>query len=701
MPHSSQLNYKTGPLPSVFSLFSSPSKINGRSRKTNESSSPRATTATATGNSNTTTKSNEKRSSLVSSSLCSQDHLLDLSPCKALFNSNSNHLERHQQHLNFDEEANQHDDNHNHNHNNHNHNNNCQESKSLLIQHQSTKRRIDSLEYENSNILRQLNELKDSMKTIQINHSSPTSTMSKTLSIEGHCTPTPNSKNRNHGDCEIITRLCQDTFSLMMIEKIFSKTWVFAMVVFLIQFLLLCFLFYNYTVASRIPFYADNVFRVVQCLASILSATTTSNKIITAIKTIRFYNQNEPFHLFISRIDYSYSILDDDGVRKRMWYTNILFPNCSKLIIGLLVLLVQLGAILMNSNIVDLSRDIAAIYMIAELDSLFFKLTEYGHFGATFQSTATAAKQITVLSRGVKWLYFMTYFILSLVMFGFYGLVVYGQVNGIFFHRAYPNCGIDIRDISMLGNGRCDGGIGIQSNRFECGYDGGDCILFNMAYPDCNSTKPFEIGDGICQDEHKNIDCGYDGGDCKSFNLQGTIATETKCNDNDLECNGCMVEDVSRLGDGICNGGKYNTAECNFDFGDCDVCNNAVDDILKVGDGHCDGRGYMSKECNNDGGDCDGCDVPDPFKIGDGRCDHRYEEAVYNVKACSWDGGDCDVRTSDLVRKYPDCEHLLEFRSFLGNGICNSIFNNTKCGLDDDDCRCDDPIFDPDGDGWC
>jgi hypothetical protein len=173
------------------------------------------------------------------------------------------------------------------------------------------------------------------------------------------------------------------------------------------------------------------------------------------------------------------------------------------------------------------------------------------------------------------------------------------------------------------------------------------------------------------------------------------------CGKEDGDCTACIVDDWRKLGDGKCDGGKYNTAECNFDFGDCDLCKAIVDDIHKVGDGHCDGREYMSIDCNYDGGDCDGCNVPDRFKIGDGRCDYRYEETVYNRKACSWDGGDCNNRYADLVRKYPDCEYLYENRTLLGNGHCDAIFDNTECGLDDDDCRCDDPIFDQDGDGRC
>ena len=68
--------------------------------------------------------------------------------------------------------------------------------------------------------------------------------------------------------------------------------------------------------------------------------------------------------------------------------------------------------------------------------------------------------------------------------------------------------------VSEIGDGACNG-----SNRTynieECGYDGGDCIEYNDKYPDCKSTEPWKIGDGICNTDGSEA-CGWDGGDCGS-----------------------------------------------------------------------------------------------------------------------------------------------------------------------------------------
>ena len=110
----------------------------------------------------------------------------------------------------------------------------------------------------------------------------------------------------------------------------------------------------------------------------------------------------------------------------------------------------------------------------------------------------------------------------------------------------------------------------------------------------------------------------------------------------------CNVGDPSKIGDGICDGGGYNTEECDWDGGDCEEFNEKypdchVDKPERIGDGFCQGKEYRTEECGWDGGDCKevdgypGCHVGRPSKIGDGNCDG----GGYNSEECGWDGGDC------------------------------------------------------------
>ena len=73
----------------------------------------------------------------------------------------------------------------------------------------------------------------------------------------------------------------------------------------------------------------------------------------------------------------------------------------------------------------------------------------------------------------------------------------------------------------------------------------------------------------------------------------------------------CKVPNPSLVGDGMCNGGLYNTAECLWDAGDCIYYNTMYPN----------------------------CHVPNPSLIGDGKCDGDE----YSTEQCDWDGGDCPV----------------------------------------------------------
>ena len=43
-----------------------------------------------------------------------------------------------------------------------------------------------------------------------------------------------------------------------------------------------------------------------------------------------------------------------------------------------------------------------------------------------------------------------------------------------------------------------------------------------------------------------------------------------ECDNDGGDCDGCLVENPSHVGNGICDGGNYNTEACGFDGGDCD-----------------------------------------------------------------------------------------------------------------------------------
>ena len=59
----------------------------------------------------------------------------------------------------------------------------------------------------------------------------------------------------------------------------------------------------------------------------------------------------------------------------------------------------------------------------------------------------------------------------------------------------------------------------------------------------------------------------------------------------------CIVDEPSRIGDGTCHGGAYNTEACGFDDGDCaffnvQYPNCTVDYPYYIGNDECDGGGF-------------------------------------------------------------------------------------------------------------
>ena len=105
------------------------------------------------------------------------------------------------------------------------------------------------------------------------------------------------------------------------------------------------------------------------------------------------------------------------------------------------------------------------------------------------------------------------------------GLFIVGQQNGDFFRGMYPYCKIAKEDIALFGNGVCNGGI---LNSIACDFDGGDCVNYNLAYPNCGAAAPWKIGNNICNQAYNTPECDYDGADCCPFIFIDDLGVETR-----------------------------------------------------------------------------------------------------------------------------------------------------------------------------
>ena len=79
----------------------------------------------------------------------------------------------------------------------------------------------------------------------------------------------------------------------------------------------------------------------------------------------------------------------------------------------------------------------------------------------------------------------------------------------------------------------------------------------------CPPLHIWLIGNGFCDDATNTANCNFDGGECCDPNTNNDWCQDCICYE-DLNCNGPL----ELIGNGYCND-QTNNAECNFDGGDC------------------------------------------------------------------------------------------------------------------------------------
>ena len=150
------------------------------------------------------------------------------------------------------------------------------------------------------------------------------------------------------------------------------------------------------------------------------------------------------------------------------------------------------------------------------------------------------------------------------------------------------------------------------------------------------------------------------------------------------------------LGNGICNGGLYNTKDCDFDNGDCEEFNVnfpgcAALEPSKVKNGKCDNAidGHNTELCKFDGGDCDNynafkndkknkkCTIEGDFDLlFNGRCD----DSVFNIKDCGDENGEC----KEFNKLKGKCVTTKPWT--VGDSVCDDENNTKDCKEDGGDC---------------
>jgi peptidyl-Lys metalloendopeptidase len=130
----------------------------------------------------------------------------------------------------------------------------------------------------------------------------------------------------------------------------------------------------------------------------------------------------------------------------------------------------------------------------------------------------------------------------------------------------------------------------------------------------------------------------------------------------------CVVPDELRVGDGKCDmDGDYNTADCNWDGGDCCDESCVMGTFYCVTENDCkDPRYSVPKPTKQP--TALACGVDHPFRLGNGRCDG----GDYNTPECNYDGGDCCEATCKDT--YYDCPGPEDFGNCIDPAYAGEIF---------------------------
>ncbi len=425
-----------------------------------------------------------------------------------------------------------------------------------------------------------------------------------------------------------------DTFTLMMLADPWSRSWALGLASFLFQMILGTMIALNQTSLSvgssifNVPFKVDPIVRAGQFLTIVLCLLTQSD-VITTIQSLILLGWGSNWD----------EVIGEPGKKSHcLWIIRILFPNLLKFAQGLLVMFVSFVIIVQSDDIIELLKDFTALMVLSETDNIMFYIASQGYLGRELLNKALDTKSTsidtthshsfgggggngndnshspaptTVRSTLGKILLgafcFRPLILLALFapMLGGCARIVHNQRNGVYFRQKYPKCnftGAFELAQEQFGDGVCYGG---PLNTLDCDFEGGDCVLFNLAYPLCKGRDDLilvqdKVDNGVCDLLFTIPECDYDGGDCCPYDIL-----------ND-----------PKFGDGQCDGGRISTMQCGYDNGDCNTYNRLHPECP-----------YLQLE------ELEKLEILGNIVLGDGVCD----SGIYNTKSCGYEYGDCDA----------------------------------------------------------
>jgi hypothetical protein len=170
----------------------------------------------------------------------------------------------------------------------------------------------------------------------------------------------------------------------------------------------------------------------------------------------------------------------DENRTFKKWMIRIFTPIIAKMITGLIILTVNFVTIVQANDIVELMTDVGALLLLQRMPEYLFLLVQYGYLGQKFEDSSKDLLEHS-FPDPLPFSCVKSFFNLRVVLFltlilglgGACGFMLQNQLSGEYFRRQYPYCDITKDQLSLFGNGVCEGSPSIL-NTIDCDFDGGD-----------------------------------------------------------------------------------------------------------------------------------------------------------------------------------------------------------------------------------
>ncbi|GFH61328.1 predicted protein [Chaetoceros tenuissimus] len=218
---------------------------------------------------------------------------------------------------------------------------------------------------------------------------------------------------------------------------------------------------------------------------------------------------------------------------------------------GLFILFASLLVIVQIKDVVPLLTGILVINTLPFIDSLLFKVVEYGLVGNQNQRYIWVCKQVKVEYSGIK-LMRGVFFFVALISYTAWGLTIDAQERGNFIWKKPMNVNCTTNDHADHNYEDCSQDSNDSPSPCDQDEDG-NCLISVEGMPGCKVASLDFVNNKKCDLIYNTTECSYDFGDCKLKRIP--------------HLPGCKaVEEF--LGDGICDE-YFNTSLCLYDYGDC------------------------------------------------------------------------------------------------------------------------------------